>query len=132
MDPAFNQEYEFQSALFPGSQCFPLSPDPKNPNCMPKQGEEDQLLMIISKLGPLKEDDMCFLLEKKPKSYLKYLNREMDPSTSIEEDLKNYNPQLVEITRNLLEFNPYFRISAKEAILYTEFDSMRVKEFEKL
>jgi len=99
---------------------------------MPKKGQEDQLQMIVSKLGPLKDEDMSFLQDKKPKNYLKYLNKEMDTTTQIQDDLKTYNPQLVEITKNLLEFNPYFRISAKEAILYSEFDSMRVKEFEKL
>ena len=40
------------------------------------------------------------------------------------------NPELVKLLNGLLQFNPYFRLSAKKALKNTIFDGLRGSAFE--
>jgi hypothetical protein len=44
--------------------------------------------------------------------------------------LEGADPQICQLIKGLLEFNPYFRLSAKDALKNTIFDKIRVPEFE--
>jgi len=63
-----------RSPLFPGSSCFPLSPDRSN-NTVKKGGfphsHSDQLNVIFSVLGTPSEEDMDFVTDSKAIEYLK-------------------------------------------------------------
>ena len=40
------------------------------------------------------------------------------------------NPELVKLLSQMLEFNPYFRLTAKKALKSKLFDKIRLKEYE--
>ena len=62
-----------RSPLFPGTSCFPLSPD--RANNVKRSGfphsSQDQLSIIFSVLGTPKEDDFAFVTDAKAIEYLK-------------------------------------------------------------
>ena len=44
---------------------------------------------------------------------------------------KNLNPLALSLLTEMLQFNPYYRISAKDAIAHPLFDKIRSPKFEK-
>lgn len=45
--------------------------------------------------------------------------------------MPNANPDLLELLASMLRFNPYFRVTAQEALKSKVFDDIRVAHFEK-
>ena len=65
--------YSKRRPFFPGRSCYPLSPDKRKRKKKTSESEEkknkiaddDQLSVIISRVGPLNEEDMSFLSASK-------------------------------------------------------------------
>lgn len=119
-----------RSPLFPGHSCFPLSPS-KNPtlrvNGMPVS-PHDQLCLIIKTLG-LNETDFSFLNDQRAEDYAKGFAK------GEKLDLKKLFPasdaNTLDLLSKLLAFNPFYRITAKEALRHPYFDEVRDKHQEK-
>jgi len=123
-------DHKNRCALFPGTSCFPLSPS-KNPS-MEITGfpisPRDQLKLIIEMKGTPEANDISFLNDKKASDYVKGLPK----SKGI--DLKKIFPEeeenAISLLEKMLSFNPYFRITAKEALRHKYFADVRNKELE--
>jgi len=66
---------------------------------------------IIDKIRPLDDEDLCFIGNAGAKKYLKNLKK--NDNVDFLKDVTNDKKELLE---GLLEFNPYFRKSAKECL----------------
>ena len=131
------------TTLFPGTSCFPLSP---------VQGEEyekvkqwsgegegkasmqvevtDQMMQILGVLGKPNEHDTSFLTDKDSLMFLKMIEQPDHQKNKLKELFPDTNPQLLKLLKGLLEFNPVFRLSAKQALKNPIFDSIRVPFYE--
>ena len=56
---------------FPGTSCYPLSPNGLSPDAdAPATATTDQLTVTLQKLDDLNDDDLSFITEKEVKSYI--------------------------------------------------------------
>ena len=100
-----------------GKSCFPLTPtDHKGRDCFIKTS---QIGKIVKKLGFPDELDQSFISDAPAHEYLASLNdpsKTADNSFNLDSHFSNFDPELLKILKGMLEFNPYFRITAKEAL----------------
>jgi len=116
-----------RSPLFPGTSCFPLSPDRSN-NI--KRGgfphsAQDQLSIIFSILGTPSEEDFDFVTDAKAIEYLKSF-----PPKKRVDFLDLYpaaTPEGLELLKKCLQFNPRKRITIDEAINHPFLSKVRDK-----
>ncbi|CCF73394.1 mitogen-activated protein kinase [Babesia microti strain RI] len=125
-----------RSPLFPGSFCFPLSPDHKNDKkyrdanvnkndileCN-NQRDMDQLNMIFNVLGTPWEDEVECL----EKEYVKKYIRMFPPRSGIDltEKFKGSSPEAVDLLKHMLVFKPENRITISQALAHPFFDPIR-------
>jgi len=123
-------DYRNRKALFPGSSCFPLSPS-EQPTAyiagLPVS-PRDQLNMILSVRGTPKEADLCFINDKKAEEYVKGFST--FPKKDLGELYKHADSKAIDLLERLLTFNPYYRITAKEALRHEYFADIRDKSIE--
>ena len=103
--------------MFPDDSCYPIST---------KYGEEsvvsnnDQLVLIIKELaGSLTENDMSFIACDDPREYALHMSRDIlakNQETNLLSKLKGIGKPIIEMIKETLQFNPYFRASAAEVI----------------
>jgi mitogen-activated protein kinase 1/3 len=114
-------------ALFPGTSCFPLSPQVK-PN---SEGEVehfqsgDQLITICKTLGTPTEEESKFITDYGAKQYMSLLPK--CPAINMKEKFPACTDDEVDLLKKMLSFSPYSRITAKEAIRHSYFKSVRSK-----
>ena len=122
--------YKDRRPLFPGTSCFPLSPQIKQGT----KGEieyfhsGDQLITICRMLGTPPEDSLTFVTDIGARQYLQMFPRcdkkdvsEMFPECTEEE---------LDLLQKMLSFDPFQRITAKEALRHSYFKTVRCKERE--
>ena len=101
----------------------------KKDNGVPTIANNDQLKMIIKGLGKLNDQDRCFISSEHPLKYVKELETSVGDRAPFLETklscLKPEHPELLDIIRNLLSFNPYFRMTALECLSLPVFDQVR-------
>ena len=116
--------------LFPGSSCFPLSPE-LNPFDRLEgvhASAKDQLNLILSQIGSPGEADISFLNDKKARDYVK--NFPKYPPVDFTQMYPATDPNALKLLSQMLKFNPYQRITAKEALRHSYFREVRHKELE--
>lgn len=93
---------------------------------------DDQIRLIFNKLGSMNENDLSFVTNQSALNYLNKINENISGSSM------NYLDQFAGLTLDwrkllcgMLEFNPYFRLSARELIKNKLFDEYRIIENEK-
>eukprot|EP01016_Furgasonia_blochmanni_P040233 TRINITY_DN510_c0_g6_i1.p1 TRINITY_DN510_c0_g6~~TRINITY_DN510_c0_g6_i1.p1 ORF type:complete len:492 (-),score=136.14 TRINITY_DN510_c0_g6_i1:154-1629(-) len=110
--------YLDRSPLFPGSSCFPLSPDH---NVTSKRGgfpfnSDDQLNVIFSVLGTPATDEFDFVTDEKAIEYLKTF----PPSKRV--DFSTIYPaatlEAIDFLNRTLQFNPKKRLTVEEALAH--------------
>lgn len=123
-------DYKRRHALFPGTSCFPLSPS-KKPT-MDAAGfpisPRDQLKVIVDFKGSVNDSDISFLNDKKATAYIKSLPESKGKELS--KVFPNEDKHTISLLEKMLAFNPYFRITAKEALRHKYFKEVRNKELE--
>jgi mitogen-activated protein kinase 1/3 len=116
-----------RSPLFPGTSCFPLSPD--RSNNVKKGGfphsSQDQLSMIFSVLGTPKEDDYEFVTDAKALEYLKSFPTKK--ATEFTEIYPAATPEAVDLLKKTLQVNPKKRITIDECITHPFLTKIRDK-----
>eukprot|EP00919_Chromeraceae_sp_WS-2016_P074987 GHVR01177454.1.p1 GENE.GHVR01177454.1~~GHVR01177454.1.p1 ORF type:complete len:197 (-),score=40.70 GHVR01177454.1:22-612(-) len=134
--------YNKRGPLFPGTSCFPLSPNtrsndtqagnPPTPVCRQvrthSKSNRDQLNMIFNTLGTPTESDIEDIKKADAKKYI----RVFEPRNGI--NLYSCFPSSSELSVNLLSrllvFNPLKRITVTEALEHPLFKDMRSYELE--
>jgi serine/threonine protein kinase len=123
--------YKNRRALFPGASCFPLSPSDRPTSRIAglPVSPRDQFRTIVSIVGSPSEFDMSFINDKKAEEYA----RSFPPfrKKNLGELFKSVEPEAIDLLDKLLTFNPYYRITAKEALRHKYFADIRDKSIEK-
>ena len=119
-----------RKALFPGASCFPLTPDESTTNIIGglPSAPKDQMNLIIDVVGNPKGEEISFINDEKAQNYVKGFAprqkknlRELFPTSTKEE---------LHLIKKMLKFNPYYRITAKEALRHQYFADIRDKSLE--
>jgi len=116
-----------RTPLFPGTCCFPLSPQLKQGN----EGEVEyfqqgeQLITICKLLGTPSEADIAFITDPGAKHYVSLLPK--CPGVRLNELYPNCTEDELDLLNKMLAFNPFGRITAKEALRHSYFKSIRNK-----
>jgi len=119
-----------RSPLFPGTSCFPLSPDRSN---NVKRGgfphsSQDQLSVIFSVLGTPKEEDFEFVTDSKAIEYLKSFP--FKKPSDLTEIYPAATSEAIDLLKKMLQFNPRKRISIDEALNHPFVSKVRDKSKE--
>ena len=122
--------YQDRQPLFPGTSCFPLSPDHKV--CVKKGGfpasNSDQLNVIFDVIGTPAEEEMSFVTDSKALEYLKtFLPRKRT-------DFKTRYPaagdDALDLLNKMLVLNPFFRITVDDCLNHPYLAAVRDKAME--
>jgi len=116
-----------RSPLFPGTSCFPLSPDRSN---NVKRGgfphsSQDQLSIIFSVLGTPKEDDFAFVTDAKAIEYLRSFP--FKKCVEFAELFPAATPEIIDLVKKMLQFNPRKRITIDECLNHPFLGKIRDK-----
>lgn len=115
--------------MFPGDSCFPLSPvsSAKKSFCEGIEvSSDDQLLKILEVLGQPEEADCEFISNEWTRNYLQKIKRNnTTPVDSLRSKFEDCSPELVNLLKSMLQFNPQKRLSAMEYIQMPLFDDIR-------
>ena len=107
-----------RTPLFPGSSCFPLSPD--RANVVKKSGfphsHTDQMYVIFSILGTPNEDDINFVTDQKAIEYLKSFSPKK--KVDFKEIYPGSQPEALDFIYRTVVFNPMKRMSIDECIAH--------------
>ena len=105
--------------MFPGSSCFPLTPDTSNKKHEKSSANvvsiDDQLIKILSVLGKQDKESMSFVQEDSVKSYCQSISKEI-ATKSIDKKLSKISTQMRGLLMKFLVFNPNQRLSAEEIL----------------
>ncbi len=116
--------------LFPGTSCFPMSPS-YNPTLsiagLPVS-PRDQLNVIVGTKGTPTDSELSFINDPKASNYVRGLQR--TEKKRMGELFPREDKTAIDLLEKLLEFNPYFRITAKEALRHKYFAEVRDKTLE--
>lgn len=121
--------------LFPGTSCFPLSPDHKHKSDYKHytNGKHDMLKKIFTIIGTPSEEDVNACIERDDaKRYIKcFPEQQGEGLRSIYPDVEG---GMMDVLERMLYFNPKKRISVKEALAHPVIADLRVpaKETEAL
>lgn len=117
------EKYEDRKPLFPGGKCFPLSGDGE------LKGDEklDQLSVILGVLGTPSDADIASI--GKANEYIKSLGK-MEPKP-LEQIYPAADPQVIDLLRKMLHFNPKKRCTAAEALEHSFFSGIRNAQLER-
>ncbi|EER12701.1 MAPK2, putative [Perkinsus marinus ATCC 50983] len=114
--------------LFPGSSCFPLSPDHKHATDYKfhTRGNRDQLNMIFNILGTPSDEDIEELEKEDAKRYIRCFTRRS--GTGIREKFRGSSLEALDILDRMLVFNPRKRITVDECLEHPFFKGIRGTE----
>merc|ERR1712007_26489 len=111
--------------LFPGSSCFPLSPDNKHKTDyrFHTRGKHDQLNMIFNLLGTPSEDDINQLERDDAKRYIRCFQKR--EGARLMQKFPHHDPLAIDILGAMLRFNPRARIGVERALEHSLFADVR-------
>lgn len=121
---------EDRSPLFPGSSCFPLSPDHKHKTDYKyhTRGKRDQLNMIFNLIGTPTEAEIEELLHRDTKTYIRcFKEREGEGFAS---RFPFSPPESQDLLEKMLKFSFRARLSVKDCLDHPIFVELREKETE--
>lgn len=122
---------ESKGPLFPGSTCFPLSPDHKHKTDyrFHTHGQVDQLNMIFNLLGLPCDRDIEELEREDSKQYIRCFTKRTARSLSAR--LPQAGADALDLLEQMLRFSPSRRTNVKGALRHELFREIRVPGKEK-
>eukprot|EP00931_Biecheleriopsis_adriatica_P024677 TRINITY_DN15314_c0_g1_i1.p1 TRINITY_DN15314_c0_g1~~TRINITY_DN15314_c0_g1_i1.p1 ORF type:complete len:439 (-),score=92.59 TRINITY_DN15314_c0_g1_i1:159-1475(-) len=111
--------------LFPGSSCFPLSPDHKHKTDYKyhTRGKHDQLNMIFNLLGTPRDEDIAALEREDARRYIKcFSSREGE---GLKGKFPNVEEQQLDLLDKMLRFDSKGRLPVTDALEHRLFASIR-------
>eukprot|EP00443_Scrippsiella_acuminata_P114190 CAMPEP_0115620614 /NCGR_PEP_ID=MMETSP0272-20121206/25300_1 /TAXON_ID=71861 /ORGANISM="Scrippsiella trochoidea, Strain CCMP3099" /LENGTH=424 /DNA_ID=CAMNT_0003056705 /DNA_START=77 /DNA_END=1351 /DNA_ORIENTATION=+ len=121
---------EDRGPLFPGSSCFPLSPDNKHKTDYKyhTRGKHDQLSMIFNLLGTPSEEDIARLEREDTRRYIRcFAKREGE---GLRSRFPHVDHDTVDLLGRFLHFNPQDRMGVNQALEHPIFSEVRLPEKE--
>lgn len=118
--------YSDRSPIFPGSSCFPLSPDNKQQSedyRFKIRGNRDQLNMIFNVLGSPSEEDIEVLEKDDAKRYIRIFSKRS--GVDLQTRFPGASTQSIDLLKKMLVFNPNKRITVDEALSHSLFKNIR-------
>jgi len=120
---------EERGPLFPGSSCFPLSPDNKHKDAKgSNRGKHDQLSMIFNLLGTPSDEDVARLEREDTRRYLRCFAKR--DGEGLRSRFPHVDPDTVDLLGRFLRFNPQERIGVNQALEHPLFAEVRIPEKE--
>lgn len=121
---------EDRGPLFPGSSCFPLSPDHKHKTDYKyhTKGKHDQLNMIFNLLGTPAESDVDMLERDDAKKYMRCFAAR--PGSGLRSKFQLPDDDSIDILEKMLGFSPGARIRVDLALEHPLFGDVREKDKE--
>ncbi len=122
--------YKDRSPLFPGTSCFPLSPQlkPGSEGEIEYFQQGEQIIMISKVLGTPTDEDASFITDHGARQYVKLLPK--CPGVKLKDMYPDCSEDEIDFLSRMLTFNPFARITAKEALRHPYFKNIRCKERE--
>ena len=122
--------FSHRKPLFPGHSCFPLSPDvsPYNKLEGTATSENDQLNIILQKMGSPTESDIGFITDCKAIEYIN--NFPKYEGISLKKLFPKTEESGISLLKKMLKYNPYKRIIVKDALRHPYFKEVRNKQLE--
>lgn len=123
-------DYTKRHPLFPGSSCYPLSPshEPTINIADNPVSPYEQLNLICKTLGSPNKEELKFLNDERATEYVegfpKYRKQELGKM------FRAVDPRALDLMEKMLAFNPYYRITAKDALRHKYFAEVRDKRQE--
>ena len=74
--------------------------------------DSDQLITILSVIGPQDESNKSFITETPAIDYVNSLQQSITNHQNIDKKCEGINPAIIKLLKELLEFNPHFRSSS--------------------
>mmetsp|Transcript_116188 Transcript_116188/g.369734 ORF Transcript_116188/g.369734 Transcript_116188/m.369734 type:complete len:456 (+) Transcript_116188:124-1491(+) len=110
--------FEDRGPLFPGSSCFPLSPDRqhKTDYRFHTRGKHDQLSMIFNLLGTPSEEDIALLEREDARRYIHCFAKRQGEGLRMK--FPHVEANSVDILQCLLRFNPQERPSVESVLMH--------------
>ena len=112
--------------LFPGKYCFPLSPNRKaklDEDGIPENNDKDQMQRIFDLIGSPTEEDMSFISDDIALKYIKKFKEQDSADLSL---LYPGSEQSgLDLLKQMLQFNPYFRPTVEQCLESPYFDEVR-------
>ena len=123
-------DHRNRQALFPGASCFPLSPSahPTMSIAGFPVSPRDQLHVILEKRGSQTDAELAFVNDGRAEAYVKGLPKH--PKKDLSKLYPKADKTTLDLLERMLQFNPYYRITAKEAIRHKYFADIRDKSRE--
>jgi mitogen-activated protein kinase 1/3 len=102
--------------LFPGSSCFPLSPDHrhKRDQQFHAQGKSDMLNKIFTVIGTPTEEEIGRLDRAQSKQYLRQFTKR--EGTGLKSKFPHVDADAVDIMEQMLKFDPQDRVTVSKAL----------------
>lgn len=122
--------FQDRSPLFPGSSCFPLSPDKRHKNDYKfhTRGSQDQLNMIFDLIGTPSEEDLANLERDDAKRYIKHFN--VREGRGVAGKFPWADDQSTSLLEQMLRFSARDRISVEAALEHPLLTDYRAPETE--
>ena len=124
--------YGKRRPLFPGTSCYPLSPDIdaiRETNRI-HTTSTDQLNMIFQTLGTPTTDSFSFVADQVAKEYISSFPKYK--GLSLCQRFPAAHPDAIHLLNQTLQYNPFQRITAKEALRHNYFMDIRDKKSEEI
>mmetsp|Transcript_125402 Transcript_125402/g.360284 ORF Transcript_125402/g.360284 Transcript_125402/m.360284 type:complete len:427 (+) Transcript_125402:115-1395(+) len=111
--------------LFPGSSCFPLSPDRKHRSDYKyhAEGKSDMLNKIFTIIGTPDESEIDELDREDSKKYVRCFEKRA--GAGLGQKFSHVDPGSVDIMQAMLKFSPKKRISVQSALQHPLFTGIR-------
>jgi len=111
--------------LFPGSSCFPLSPDRRHrqDSSYHAQGKQDMLNKIFNIIGTPSDDEISLLNREESRRYLRCFTRRQGDGLRFR--FPHVANESVDMLEKLLKFNPKTRITVQKALEHKLFTDIR-------
>jgi len=116
---------EDRGPLFPGSSCFPLSPDHKHRTDYRyhTRGKHDQLSMIFNLLGTPSDEQVAALERDDARRYIQCFARREGEGLAAK--FSHVEAESVDVLGQMLRFSPRDRITVTQALEHTLFTEIR-------
>jgi len=121
MNVADQSNKNFRGPIFPGTSCFPLSPNTKTTRRIANlpSSPRDQMNVILRVLGKPKIENLSFITDARAKEYVSGFENYI--GIGLKNALFCKDDEALDLLEKMLKFNPFERISAREILRHKYF-----------